>query len=224
MTLKTMEIDDASIQEIIAYAKDFPNLSRRSLANTICENLEWKTPTGSLKVNSCLSLLEKMEKQGKVKLRPLEKRIHKPKPLKQENDLFDLTDKAEIGGSVEDYQVFLKQVTEDDRHKEWNDLIQRYHYLGYKKLFGLSIKYFVYLEGLQNPVGCISFTCSTTYRQKDRDKWLGWSDEQRVQRLNWILNNNRMLIFPWIKIQNLGSKSLSLALLNVSSDWDRRFS
>jgi len=32
----------------------------------------------------------------------------------------------------------LKQVVEDNLHVEWNDLIQRYHYLGYKKLFGLS--------------------------------------------------------------------------------------
>ncbi len=218
-----LEIDPVKMQQIITYTEDFPNLSRRDLANTICENLEWKTPAGSLKVNSCLSLLSKLEKQGKVKLRPLEKRVHTPKPLKNEKDLFDITDKAEINGSVKDYQVLLKQVVEDNLHAEWNDLIQRYHYLGYKKLFGSSIKYFIHLDGVSNPVGCISFTCSTTYRQKDRDKWIGWSNEQRVQSLNWVLNNNRMLIFPWIKIQNLGSKSLSIALSNVAGDWEAKF-
>ena len=197
------EIDSVKMQEIITYTEDFPNLSRRNLANTICENLEWKTPAGSLKVNSCLSLLSNLEKQGKVKLRPLEKRVHTPKPLKKEKDLFDITDKADIKGSVKDYRVLLKQVVEDNLHVEWNDLIQRYHYLGYKKLFGSSIKYFIYLDGVSDPVGCICFTCSTTYRQKDRDKWIGWSNEQRVQSLNWVLNNNRMLIFPWINIQNL---------------------
>jgi len=217
------EIDSVKMQEIITYTEYFPNLSRRNLANTICENLEWKTPAGSLKVNSCLSLLSNLEKQGKVKLRPLEKRVHTPKPLKKEKDLFDITDKSDIKGSVKDYRVLLKQVVEDNLHVEWNDLIQRYHYLGYKKLFGSSIKYFIYLDGVSDPVGCISFTCSTTYRQKDRDKWIGWSNEQRVQSLNWVLNNNRMLIFPWIKIQNLGSKSLSIALSNVAGDWEVKF-
>ncbi len=217
------KIDSVKMQEIITYTEYFPNLSRRNLANTICENLEWKTPAGSLKVNSCLNLLSNLEKQGKVKLKPLEKRVHTPKPLKKEKDLFDITDKLDIKGSVNDYQVLLKQVVEDNLHVEWNDLIQRYHYLGYKKLFGSSIKYFIYLDGVSDPVGCISFTCSTTYRQKDRDKWIGWSNEQRVQSLNWVLNNNRMLIFPWIRIQNLGSKCLSIALSNVADDWEVKF-
>ena len=94
------KIDSVKMLEIITYTEYFPNLSRRNLANTICENLEWKTPAGSLKVNSCLSLLNNLEKQGKVKLRPLEKRVHTPKPLKKEKDLFDITDKADIKGSV----------------------------------------------------------------------------------------------------------------------------
>ena len=97
-------------------------------------------------------------------------------------DLFDITDKADIKGNVKDYQVFLKQITKGDQCEEWNDLVQRYHYLGYKKMFGSSIKYFIHFNGVLNPVGGISFTCSTNYRQKDRDKWIGWSDEQRVQR------------------------------------------
>ena len=76
-------MDHAKIQEIITYTEYYPNLSRRTLANTICENLEWKTPAGSLKVNSCLSLLDKLEKQGEVKLKPLEKRVHNQSHLRR---------------------------------------------------------------------------------------------------------------------------------------------
>jgi len=32
-----------------------------------------------------------------------------------------------------------------------------------------------------------------------------------------------MLIFPWINIQNLGSKCLSIALSNVAGDWEVKF-
>ena len=35
------EIDPVKMKQIITYTEDFPNLSRRNLANTICENLEW---------------------------------------------------------------------------------------------------------------------------------------------------------------------------------------
>jgi len=65
------KIDSVKMQEIITYTEYFPNLSRRNLANTICENLEWKTPAESLKVNSCLSLLSNLEKQGKISMRLL---------------------------------------------------------------------------------------------------------------------------------------------------------
>lgn len=215
--------DDVEIHKVITYAKNFSSLSRRELANTICENLEWKTPTGSLKVNSCLNLLIKLEKLGKVKLKPLEKRVHKPKPFKNTTSLYDILIKTNIKGIVNDYQVFLQQVVDENSDKKWNDLVHRYHYLGYKKLFGLSIKYFIYIRGISDPVGCISFTSSTTFQQRDRDNWIGWTNEQRVKKLNWVLNNNRMLIFPWIKIKNLGSKSLSIALLNVVNDWKAKF-
>ncbi|MBW8003776.1 MAG: DUF4338 domain-containing protein [Planctomycetes bacterium] len=28
-----------------------------------------------------------------------------------------------------------------------------------------------------------------------RDQWIGWSDEQRLKNLAWVINNNRYLIF-----------------------------
>jgi hypothetical protein len=46
------------IHQIIETTKIFKNLTRRELAHTICEHFNWSTPTGSLKINSALSLLE----------------------------------------------------------------------------------------------------------------------------------------------------------------------
>ncbi len=35
-------------------------------------------------------------------------------------------------------------------------------------------------------------------RDRMRDQWIGWSDEQRLKNLAWVINNNRYLIFlPW---------------------------
>ncbi len=48
----------AHVQETV---EQFPNLSRAELAHTLCEHLNWKTPNGKNKVESCLTLLEKLE-------------------------------------------------------------------------------------------------------------------------------------------------------------------
>ena len=54
----------AQIHQIIETVEMFQNLTRRELAHTICEHFEWCTPTGSLKINSALGLLEKFEAKG----------------------------------------------------------------------------------------------------------------------------------------------------------------
>jgi hypothetical protein len=43
-------------------------LSRSELALTIGEHLEWRSATGSLKLDACVRLLEKLEGQGVLKL------------------------------------------------------------------------------------------------------------------------------------------------------------
>ena len=55
----------AQVQETV---ERFPKLSRKELARTLCEHLNWKTPNGKNKVESCLTLLEKLEAQGVVSL------------------------------------------------------------------------------------------------------------------------------------------------------------
>ncbi|MEG3067548.1 MAG: DUF4338 domain-containing protein [Syntrophaceticus schinkii] len=49
---------------------------------------------------------------------------------------------------------------------------------------------------------------------------MDWLDpEDRSLRLNLVVNNTRFLIFPWVCVKNLASKSLSLAAKRIRSDW-----
>jgi len=52
-----------------------------------------------------------------------------------------------------------------------------------------------------------------------RDLWIGWSDKQREKHLPLVVNNTRFLIFPWVQVENLASKALSLAAKRVAADW-----
>ena len=49
----------AAIQQTVA---TFPALSRKELAQTICEHLRWRTPTGGNRVAAALGLLERLER------------------------------------------------------------------------------------------------------------------------------------------------------------------
>jgi len=206
------------IQEIVEL---FPSLSRKELANTICENLNWKNEANNLKIMSCRNLLNKLHESGKIKLPPF--RTTKPVYQLAKKELYDISDKTAIKGSVENYHVYLKLISEPNSNNKWKDLVERYHYLGYKKNFGLHLKYFILLKGVKNPVGCISYEASSTYQLKCRDELIGWNTEQRESKLNLIINNNRFLIFPWIKINNLASKALHIAFAQLPNDWLTKF-
>src|ERR671922_829641 len=74
----------ARVQETV---QQFPKLSRTELAHTLCEHLNWKTPNGKNKVESCLTLLEKLEAQGVVSLpaKQVRQAPQRPVPLLEKN-------------------------------------------------------------------------------------------------------------------------------------------
>ena len=58
------------IADIQASVAACPALSRMELANTICEHLDWRTPTGGNRVSAALGLLEKLERAAILTLPP----------------------------------------------------------------------------------------------------------------------------------------------------------
>ncbi len=210
------EFTAGEIEDIQYIADMFPNLSRTELANTVCENLEWATPTGSLKTSSGMSLLEKLEAMGLVELPDKQKnKSTKSKAIVPGTQ----TDPGPLlSGSVEAIgPISLELVQEKEEKKLWNEYVDRYHPLGYKKPFGANLRYFILNK--ENHIGCILFGASA-WALADRDRWLGWAERDRAQRLHLIINNNRFLIFPWVQVKNLASKVLSLLAKRIASDWE----
>ena len=54
----------------------------------------------------------------------------------------------------------------------------------------------------------------------ERDRWIGWSQEQKNQNLQKVINNSRFLIFPWVQVRNLASSVLALAVKTIPVDWE----
>jgi len=103
----------------------------------------------------------------------------------------------------------------------WNEYMERYHILGYKRPFGAHQRYFI-LSRDERFLGCVLFSASA-WALKARDEWIGWTEVDRSLRVNLIVNNTRFLIFPWVHVKNLASRALSLAVKRIGYDWQARY-
>ena len=207
------EIQD--IQETIESC----GLSWYELLQTICEHLEWVTPAGQYKVDSCAKALRKLEAQGLVKL-PAKRAC---KGSRHEIDLGVRTGPQDaVKGTVRDYApIELRPVTDKEGMGLWNEYVERHHVLGYKRPFGAHQRYFIEGKGGCR-LGCLLFA-SSAWALAERDQWIGWSERDRAERLNWVVANTRFLIFPWVRVRNLASTALSLAAARIGVDWQQRY-
>jgi hypothetical protein len=54
-----------------------------------------------------------------------------------------------------------------------------------------------------------------------RDRWIGWTNEERTRNLQLIVSNSRFLILPWVRVRNLASTILSLCARQLPMEWKR---
>ena len=128
----------------------------------------------------------------------------------------------EIVGTVRDMAPLqLEPVGGKQAIRLWNEYVARYHPLGYRRPFAAHQRYFLVGRG-ERRLGCLLFAAAA-WALAERDRWIGWSQQDRAQRLNWVVGNTRFLLFPWVQVRNLASKALSLAVQRIRSDWQQRY-
>jgi hypothetical protein len=74
----------------------------------------------------------------------------------------------------------------------------------------------------ERELACLLWT-SPTWKMQARDAWIGWSDQQRRQNLQSLVNNGRFLILPWVQVKGLASKTLALSARQMPCDWEARY-
>jgi len=102
-----------------------------------------------------------------------------------------------------------------------NRLLDKHHYLGSLQPVGERL-YYVARDAAQQWVAVLVFSAAAKHL-KHRDKWIGWSNEQRRRRLSLVTNNSRFLLLPDPPVPNLGSRILRLTLDRLSADWQARY-
>lgn len=110
----------------------------------------------------------------------------------------------------------IKMVYKTPMEPLWDYMVKKYHYLGYENMLGPRVKYIVFYN--DRPIAAISFN-QAVLRVGVRDSFIGWNNEQKRKFLPLIVNNNRFLILPWVKVKNLASHILSKAISMLKIDW-----
>jgi hypothetical protein len=204
----------AVIQQLI---RDHPAQSRNELSRRVCQALAWLMPNGRWKEMSCRVALLRMQTDGLIQLPP-----PRAKPVRARIRTTARSDPkhpiADPAGALA--PLCLSLVHGQDQSSLWNEYIHRYHYLGYTRLPGAQLRYVVSCS--RGWLALLSFSAAA-WQLEDRDRFIGWSHEQRRRNLALVANNSRYLILPWVRSPNLASMVLSLVCRRLQGDWQQRY-
>jgi len=212
---------EQTIRYIQATIEREPQLSRVALSRRVCGKLNWRSLNGKLKEMSCRVALSKLDRRGVIRLGP---RLH-GMPGRKRTGLSDCIPTPEPIqcnlGALGGVELVKVNSPESKVSKCWNELMERYHYLGSGPLCGAQLRYLI--KSAKGPwLGGLAFSASA-WRVKARDEWIGWSDRARQENLHKVVANSRFLILPWVKVQNLASHVLSQALGRLGADWQEHY-
>ena len=203
------------IKEIV-YRK---GLNRAKISRIVCKKLKWLKADGKLKEMSCRVALLRMEKDGWFTLPPPQKGNGNQTKYRHSNRMGNShVPIVKSAGNIGSLRIEAVQTKEES--ELWNEMIHRWHYLGFKKLVGAQIRYLIKSDhGL---LGALSFSASA-WNVQPREDFIGWNSEVRKENLHLIVNNSRFLILPWIKSKNLASKILAITTRQMPDNWEDRY-
>jgi len=104
-----------------------------------------------------------------------------------------------------------------DEMDEWKALIREHHYLGLHHLVGETIFHVAEVDG--HWVALLGW-CSAALKVTARDRWIGWTPQQKQRRLKYVAQNGRFLLLTGAReVPNLASRVLALSVRRLRDDW-----
>ncbi|MDA8061319.1 MAG: DUF4338 domain-containing protein [Actinomycetota bacterium] len=213
------ELTDADIDTIRRICADPTYPTRAAIARETCRCLGWVGANGKPKDMSAKVALARMDADGLIDLPAPTHKATRPYRHLQET----ITPGPEIAcrlSELSDIEIAL--VGRATRASAvWNEMIGRFHYLGYTPASGAQLRYLA-TTTTGAPIAAISFAASA-WALEDRDAWIGWNAEQRKARLHLVVGNPRFLVAPWVAVPNLASHLLAAITRRLRGDWQARY-
>lgn len=210
------EIGSTELSLIRDYIERFGHRGRTYISKELCRRWDWRLPNGQLRDIACRDLLRRLERRGFIELPPPLHAARKPgyknkTILPQDFTCTPLEQSLQHFSSIE-----IKMVRGSSSESFYNALIGFYHYLGYHQGTGEQLKYIIRGDGIE--LACIGFG-GAAFKSAARDVHIGWSQADREKNLVKVVNNNRFLIFPWIRVPHLASHILGRVSRRIRDDW-----
>jgi len=215
------EVNGADIQWLQACLREHPDWSRHRITKHICEDWVWRTHAGQLKTFAARSFIDKLEAKGLIELPPI--RTAKRRPHRNPYPKVTPPAGAPITALFSDIApVSVTLITSGSYdHGCFAYYLSQHHYLGFNRTVGEHLEYLV-RDAHGRDLACVLFG-SAAWKSAPRDHWIGWDATVRQRNLNFMTNNTRFLILPWVRIPHLASHILGRIMRRLRHDWVCRY-
>ena len=206
--------DIVFIRKLIA---EHPGASRKALSRKLCEAWNWVQANGALRDMVCRGLMLMLHREGLIELPPARPSVFDL--IKRGRPLLVSVDEAPLQMSLTELGALeVRQVRRTPEEPLFISLLQQHHYLGYTQPVGEHLKFLVCAQG--RPVACLAWS-SAPRHLGSRDRFIGWSQQARLQNIRLLAYNTRFLILPWVTVPHLASNILGRMTRMLSTEWQR---
>ena len=216
-------ITSVEIGEIRSLIEGNPRWSRWRLSRVLAHQWQWYAASGQLKDMAARTLLLKLHQRQLIRLP--ERRCQPVRRASQVSspDLFDSLIPATLVTDLPSLLPLQLRVAgpQQPDYQRFQRYLRQHHYLSYGGPVGENIGYLIGSCAGED-LACLLFG-APAWQCAPRDRWIGWSAKQRAQGLQFIANNSRFLILPWVQVRHLASHILCQIATRITADWQRRY-
>jgi len=223
LTIQGRRLGPLDLQSLRQWLGENPHWSRWRLSRELATRWDWRNQAGQLKDMAARTLLVKLHQRRLIELPP-----RRQAPT---NRMRCGAEPAKgLSGPIQPIACALAQlrplsveeVSGQPTGRAWvKSALAQFHYLGFWGAVGENLQYIV-RDGQGRPVACAVFGAAA-WKCQDRDRFIGWSAEQRQRNLALVASNSRFLILPWAKVPHLGSWILGQIAGRLEEDWQGKY-
>jgi hypothetical protein len=195
-----------------------PSWHRTAVADRLCVEYEFFDPAGRPQRSSCLKALRTVAERGHFVLPPPRTSTARPQPRRLGQPVPPPEGVPQTAGAVG--ELTLVRVETEEQRRIWNELLLTEHPRGAGPLVGRQLHYLVH--SAHGWLGGLAFAAAALQLHA-RDRWIGWTVDERRAYLDRVVGLSRFLIRPGVRCQNLASHVLGQALAQLPADFDARY-
>jgi hypothetical protein len=221
LTIQGRPLSPQGLAELRQWVGDHPHWSRWRLSRELATRWEWRNAAGQLKDMAARTLLVKLQQRGWIEL-PARRQVPTNR-MRCGAPPGILAPAEPIVCALGDLRpLSVAEVSGQPAERAWlRGALGQFHYLGFGGAVGQNLQYLV-RDGQQRPLAGAVFGAAA-WKCQDRDRFIGWSAEQRQRNLGLIANNSRFLILPWVTVPHLGSWILGQVAGRIGRDWQAKY-